>query len=328
MDPVSLAALGLGALGVYLLSKGSPSGAVPINTKSQPKFTPQQQDQFTEMRGSTRFFRKDVAKALMTFVSTQSLLPVTGVPTASAAVFKLVPMTPGGVSAASAIAIANANGKTTLGSMSLVLVGQGGDKLLAFCDPGSATTLAGPASQFAVLNESAASASIPAGIPSVSLPGLPSTPQASAPFDLGLPSDIVKEVNAALSDPNADPDGLDKMSQELAAAGFPVAAKALADRASAIRLKSRIADAKIGTPYKIRATSGGLAADLPSFLAKYYTGDGNRWREIAPVNGKIGMIVKNGNLDPWKAGLNILLPLSWNVDTKPIPPPLGVPSKK
>ncbi|HEU5316791.1 MAG TPA: hypothetical protein VFX49_11820 [Chloroflexota bacterium] len=315
--------------GVYLLASGDDKSKV----SAQPAFTPGALDGFTELRtlpggGTARFFRPDVANAIMAMLSQRSLEPVTVEGGAPGLLFKVVPLVAPGISARDAAMTANSQGMAVLGSLSLPLVGDPADKLIMIVTPAQ-RSLANPQSNFAVLLDAGAGA---ATQPTPSIPG--SIP----PFDPGMPPELVKEVNAALSDPNADPKALEAMADQLEQNGFPIAAKALRARAAAIRLKRQLQDQRAGgVPFKIRptASNGSIAGDLPFATARHYTGDGNRWREIAPINTAVkmhdgssrAMVVKNGNLDPWQVGLTILLPLSWGVREKPLPPLLGMPKK-
>ncbi len=64
-------------------------------------------------------------------------------------------------------------------------------------------------------------------------------------------------------------------------------------------------------------------------IAKKVTGDGNRWREIIPVNpGMSTYTDKNGatQIKPWQIGQRISLPPSWLGSATPLPAPLPIPT--
>lgn len=63
--------------------------------------------------------------------------------------------------------------------------------------------------------------------------------------------------------------------------------------------------------------------DRPYGLAKYYTGNGARFRELEPLNPQLGPMVTTGgvsNYQNWQAGLVITLPAEWLPAAKPMPP--------
>jgi hypothetical protein len=312
--------LGLVAAGIYLLSRDDKLSA-------QPEFTPGAKDQFTEMRTlsdgtAVRYFRSEIVNGLMAAFSQKGLDAVQVQGQSPGLLFKVVNLQGVMVTAQAAVQLANAQGMVVLGSLSLVVPDPTVDKLIMIVSP-SQRGVANSASQFAVL--------LDAGQPGQSLPVPATLPGQKDPFDPNMPAVLVQEVNASLSDPNADPDGLDLQADALEKAGFPIAAKALRDRAATIRVQRQMKNVKAGgTPFHIRGSGpggGGLAVDLPFHTAEHYTGDGNRWREIASVNTKLGMVVTPKGLDPWHSNLDILLPLAWDCDSKPLPRPLGVPSK-
>lgn len=310
--------LGLVAGGLYLLSRDKKVGAQPI-------FTPPQKATLTETRklpdGSTaRYFTPEIANAIMNQLATKALSPVQVQGTSPGLIMKVEPMSGIAISAQAAAQAANSQNMVVMGTLSLALMDQPVDKLLLFVSP-SQRTLANDQSQFAILLDAGAAAS----------PAIPGTPAAS-PFDPGMDPALVAQVNAILNDPKVEPEALELMANDLEASGYPIAAKVLRDRAAKIRLSRSLADKQAGgTPFTIRGNQDmSLAVDLPYNTAQHYTGDGMRWREIASVNP--GMTIKTvqgqSNLYPWKPGQTILLPLSWDVRSKPLPKTLGIPNKK
>lgn len=51
--------------------------------------------------------------------------------------------------------------------------------------------------------------------------------------------------------------------------------------------------------------------DYPVGLAKRFTGDGNRWREILPLNPQLKRHSKTGNITNFHPGVVIKVPDSW-----------------
>lgn len=309
MDPLTLLVFAaIAAGGYYLLTEGEALAA-------QPSFDPASLAQFTDVIDGVRVFKPDVAAKLKVLLHTKGVRPVdvSGNQAPPGLLLETIPIsqTTGGANASDTIDDATAMNLVVLGSLSLILQNDPSPKLLLIVSKDK-RSFAAPDSKFAVLAETTAAQT-----------GVPVPPK--PPFDAGMPADVVAMVNAALSDPNLSPEALDAMAAELDKDGFPIAAKALRDRAAAIRLKQQAQDQNAGgTPFTIRATSQGNAADLPFNVAKFYTGDGNRWREIPPVNSQLGMVIKDSQFgpipDPWKAGLTVLLPLSWEARGKGLPP--------
>lgn len=316
MDPTTILLLAAAAGGVYLLTREDEALA------AQPTFNDAALGECADPIDGVRVFKPAVATRIKLLLGTQGVSPVQVTGTLPPGVLLEVQppgKTAGGTNALSTLNDAVGFGLVVFGSLSLCLPNDPAPKLLLIVTKDKRASI-GLSSKFAVLAESSASTT------SVPIP-------ASPPFDAGMPADVVEMVNAALSDPNMQPEALDKMGDELAKEGFPIAAKALHDRAAAIRLKRQMADDQAGgTPFTIRATSQGNAADLPFNVARFFTGDGNRWREIPPVNSALGMIVKDSPFgpipDPWHAGLTVLLPLSWEARGKGLPPPSKEPKAK
>lgn len=157
---------------------------------------------------------------------------------------------------------------------------------------------------------------IPPTKPPTPMPDIqPTVPPASA-CDPGMAPELCAAVQAMLADPNIEPAALEKAAAELQAKGYTQAAAALRARAQSILAKLRAEDlARGGTPFKVRY------GDLPYRLAGYYTGEGARFKEIAGCNPGMQIVKdKKGQtqLKPWSG--TVLLPLSWDVRSKPLPP--------
>lgn len=158
------------------------------------------------------------------------------------------------------------------------------------------------------------------GVPGVpGVPGMPPggvEPSYGEPWATGMPPELAAQVRQALADPNMEPEALDQMANTLDEK-YPAAAAALRARALELRTQRQLQDsARGGSDFTIRA------GDTGSYIAKYYTGNANRWRELPAVNP--GMRVVKGPkfeyLVPWKVGETILLPTDWKAWTKPLPP--------
>lgn len=83
-------------------------------------------------------------------------------------------------------------------------------------------------------------------------------------------------------------------------------------------------------PFVIRPTASdpGIAGDLPYNVAKHYTGDGMRWKELPSTNPGMKIVTTQWglNLSPWKVGQTVMLPASWQPWGKPLPPLAGMPA--
>jgi hypothetical protein len=62
--------------------------------------------------------------------------------------------------------------------------------------------------------------------------------------------------------------------------------------------------------------------DIPYYMARYYTGDGARFRELEPINPHIGQLMA-GQYPGWQVGTNILIPGQWNPWGTAYPPPIA-----
>lgn len=164
------------------------------------------------------------------------------------------------------------------------------------------------------------------GVPGMApgIPGMPGMPPGGVvpgypgaePWAAGMPPELASEVRQALGDSTMEPQALEQMADALDTK-YPAAAAALRARALELRTQRQLGDAaRGGSEFTIR---GG---DTGSYLAKYYTGNGNRWREIPGVNPGMRTVTVAGvtQLVPWQVGDKILLPLDWKIWEKPLPP--------
>lgn len=135
-------------------------------------------------------------------------------------------------------------------------------------------------------------------------------------LDGNLSPALAAEIERMLADSSVAPEAIEQAADRFASK-YPVAARRLRERAEELRELQRLeAVRRGGTPFTVRM------GDIPTRLATYYTGDGNRWRELPAANTHRNMriVTKGGvtQLDPWQG--EVLLPLSWEAWRKPIPP--------
>jgi len=157
--------------------------------------------------------------------------------------------------------------------------------------------------------------SMPAPFPPMPAPmpaPLPApTPQAS-PLD-ELPSDLRKQVDSLLAGTNAAAMG--QTAQELEKAGYAKSAQVLRARMKDVELSHTVENTSSGRTYSVHGK------ELPSEVAAWYTGDGNRWRELLETNSNL-RIRKVGEIEyllPWKSGMVLVLPNTWDVKRGPMP---------
>ena len=157
--------------------------------------------------------------------------------------------------------------------------------------------------------------SMPAPFPPMPTPmpaPLPApTPQAS-PLD-ELPSDLRKQVDSLLAGTNAAAMG--QTAQELEKAGYAKSAQVLRARMKDVELSHTVENTSSGRTYTVHGK------ELPSEVAAWYTGDGNRWRELLETNSNL-RIRKVGEIEyllPWKSGMMLVLPNTWDVKRGPMP---------
>jgi hypothetical protein len=133
-----------------------------------------------------------------------------------------------------------------------------------------------------------------------------------------------------LTDDSVPPANLDLAAAAWDHTGYPKAAAAARARAAELRKRQGTTPPKttdtpppgvlptsLGTPYLLRT------GDIPSGLAKWYTGNGARYKELIPLNPTLALGGPYG-VTGWNelVGQNIWLPFSWNGLAKS-PPPAG-----
>lgn len=305
----------------------------------------------------TRVFRAQVIEMTIAALGESYLVPAPGAPSPEVAAYDVVPVSstgrqPGQQTAQQIVASVAAQGLIVMGSLSLpvpsvsgrqVLIGQPKARSLAAAAyrfpyallldkalsssqavPGAPAYTPGPGAP-AVPPAPSGGASSPAPYvpgpsaptPPPPLPGvdeMPGTYAYSGDWDANIPPDVRREVEGMLADEQMQPDALDQAARAMDQS-YPKAAAKLRARAAELRTKRELEAARRGgSPHTIRA------GDTGSYLAKYYTGDGNRWRELPSANPGMRIVTKNGvsQLEPWSG--EILLPLGWRAWTKPEPP--------
>lgn len=184
----------------------------------------------------------------------------------------------------------------------------------------------------------------PPGMPSLpSLPSVPSMPSvpggpgaATMPLPpgdplAGVPEPLRSQVLNAINDPMVSPAALRALADQLRPA-FPQVAAMLEQAAMAKEASEKARAASEGRLFTIRG-SGGIALDLPTTVAKHYTGDPGRWKEILGSNPELKpKPAPDGSgatwVDGWNVGKVVLLPAAWgNLIAKGLPPALAMPKK-
>jgi hypothetical protein len=149
--------------------------------------------------------------------------------------------------------------------------------------------------------------------------------------DPGMPAAAAAELQRLLS-VTTDPDRLEAVAVLLDRSGYPIAAATV--RAYAAALRARGGGAVLGKVETVLTTEvppppPALPASLdyrikdqsevPYILARRFTGDANRWREILPLNPTLKVVQKKDAagkitttlVEPWYPGLVVKLPGAW-----------------
>jgi hypothetical protein len=184
-------------------------------------------------------------------------------------------------------------------------------KFLRAIQPEEARTIAPPTGFYAILTGPTI---IAAQIPQQQQ--WPQQPPSGPPAPTGLeelPPETRAKVTSMLAGTNAD--AMEKTATELEGQGYSASAEMLRKRAADVRLAANVSNTAAGRTYTVRGT------ELPSKVAAWYTGDGNRWRELVQTNPEL-RIRKVGDVEyltPWKSGMTLVLPSTWNVKKGPMP---------
>lgn len=164
---------------------------------------------------------------------------------------------------------------------------------------------------------------VPPVVPPVALP--PSIPGTGSGDLDDLPPPVRKAVDDLLATPAVEPNAIEAAATALDQMGFQKVGDRLRARAKEIRAAKPGATPPIGTPpvstppVAVAPTERVLkAGDTAWGFAQSYTGNGNRWRELLPINptlrevpgkttgGKTTVFVQ-----PWNPGQKVKIPVSW-----------------
>lgn len=201
---------------------------------------------------------------------------------------------------------------------------------------------------------------VPGAFPGLPGGGAPTTPiQGGGAGDKwgDVPENMRPALEAMMASPAVTPEALEDAAVGARAAGYPKAAETLAARAAQIRASrpggppapspspapSPGGAAPGGPPAPPAKPSpgrptptpgpgappdaGNLPAQIrngwsPSYLAKYYTGNGAKsvWKQLTDLNGIT--VDAKGFAHPWAVGQWVQLPAAWNPRAKALAPPL------
>lgn len=190
-------------------------------------------------------------------------------------------------------------------------------KFLRAIAPQDARTIAPPHGFYAILT-----GPVIIAMPQWPTPGVPSVPGVPPPAPVvpkpptgleELPPDARTKVESLLAGTNAT--AMDQIANDLESQGYSRSAEVVRKRAADVRLAASVSNTTAGRTYTVRGS------ELPSQVAAYYTGDGNRWRELVETNPDL-RIRKNGTIEyltPWKSGMVIVLPKTWDTKKPPMP---------
>lgn len=253
----------------------------------------------------TKVFRQEVIPALLPMLDKYGVEPVEGDPTR----VKLVARTqPNQVSASQWAA---AYQKYAIAAVEW-LPSTHDPKFLRAIRPEEAKNIAPPSGFYAILTgPMIISMPWPQQGPSMPGPGPMPSPQPS-PLD-ELPPDARAKVDKLLASSNAD--AMEGAANEIEKQGYAASAEVMRKRAADVRLAASVSNTAAGRTYTVQGK------ELPSQVAAWYTGDGNRWRELIETNRDL-RIRKVGEIEyltPWKSGMVLVLPTTWNTKKGPMP---------
>lgn len=167
------------------------------------------------------------------------------------------------------------------------------------------------------------------------VPGMPQVPRpGDCLLDASAPSEISSMVNVLLKSSTSSRD-LNSAADMCERAGLPMAAGCLRARARELDSGGGVGPTTVSFP---APTSNDLGipyvhvirfGDTPSGLARFFTGNADRWRELGPVNPHLGSPVTETspvtgvlttNYPGWQVGVAITIPDSWAPWAKGTPP--------
>lgn len=253
----------------------------------------------------TKVFRQDILPQLIPLLDSYGVEPVEGDPRN----VKLVPRTqPNHVTARQ---WTEAYGQYAVAAVEW-LGSSHEPKYLRAVAPQDARTIAPPSGFYAILT-----GPVIVAMPQWPTPGVPGQPAPQpAPQPTGLeelPPDTRTKIESLLAGTNAT--AMEQIANDLETQGYSRSAEIVRKRAADVRLAANVSNTNAGRTYTVRGS------ELPSQVAAYYTGDGNRWRELVETNPDL-KIRKNGTIEyltPWKSGMVIVLPKTWDTKKPPMP---------
>jgi hypothetical protein len=268
----------------------------------------------------TKVFRQEALPYLVPMLEQYGVEAVEGDPTR----VKLLPRTqPGQVTASQWV---EGYGKMAIAAVEWLPTAHE-PKFLRAIRPEEAQQIAQPTGYYAILTGPVVIVPPSVPWPSPSTPPVTPPPPMPKPSELEeLPPDVRTKVEQLMAGSNAN--AMEAAANEIEKQGYARSAEALRKRAAEVRLASTVSNTTSGRTYTVRGT------ELPSQLAQWYTGDANRWRDLVQTNPEL-RIRKVGEIEyllPWKSGMTITLPSTWDVKKGPMPiqsnakPSAGTPS--
>lgn len=333
--------LGLGILGVGVAAaaasdkpKAAPPGPAPTpaptpgGAAAPGTWTPNESQYFDILPNGVRVWKEPYRSQILAYLAQWGVSPAVK---DDVTVMQLVPKRSPSDATAAQWLEAFRNTRTVLACRWMFIQHQGRPGQLPFPEylravaPGEELAWAGPQStaMYAVLTQPPGQQPAPTPPSQPGTPSQPQTPSAPDAFS-GLPETLADELRSTMTE-TTDPAKLVLLADALEAKhanepAYQKAADALRKRAKELRDAAEIRAIKDGRVYVLRAN------DLASELAQWFTGNGNRWRELTTTNPKLqiqraprgdGTFIEY--LIPWVAGQQIILPVGWNAEKGPPP---------
>lgn len=151
-------------------------------------------------------------------------------------------------------------------------------------------------------------------------------PGLACPLDAAMPPAVAQMVSALLTTPGTSPATLREAATLLGANGYPLAAGCLRARATEldgqqpqvivfpVRPRPKPAPKPKQEVWTIKE------GDIPYDMARAYTGDAERWRELGQANPELGPAITEEspttglpttNYQNWRRGVTIRIPQAW-----------------
>ena len=146
---------------------------------------------------------------------------------------------------------------------------------------------------------------------------LPAAPQGfDACLDEGIPPEFVADLRGAYESKNLTPADFAQIAEVLVGQSFPKAAACFTSLGMK-RGEEMAAQVQKDGGLKYTIVSG----DTPVGIARYYTNDAGKFRELGKLNesvlGKLKTTGGVSNYPGWKPGVEILIPAAWKPLEKP-----------